>query len=252
MHVLGIDIGGTGIKGAPVDLASGTLLAERYRVLTPNPATPKACAQCVAEIAQHFNWNDRIGCGYPGVVKNGVTMTAANVDAGWIEFDAKTMIEQETHCKTSMINDADAAGLAEMTYGAGRGVHGVVFMITLGTGIGTAIFVNGELVPNTELGHLEIRGKDAEKRAADSARIRKDLSWKDWAERVDEYLEVVERLFWPDLIIVGGGASKNHEKFIPHLTIKAPVIPAQMLNEAGIVGAALAVAREHPEMMSQA
>jgi polyphosphate glucokinase len=239
-HVLGIDIGGSGIKGAPVDIETGQLLAERLRLITPDPSTPRACAECIAEIAKHFKWDARIGCGYPGVVKNGVTMTAANVDEGWINLDAKTLIERTTNCKTSVINDADAAGLAEIRFGAGRDVKGLVMMITLGTGIGTALFVDGKLVPNTELGHLEVRGKDAELRASDRARVKKDLSWKDWAKRLDEYLDVVERLFWPDLIIVGGGASKNHEKFIPFLTIRTPIVPAQMFNDAGIVGAALA------------
>ncbi len=239
-QVLGIDIGGSGIKGAPVDIETGQLLAERLRLITPDPSTPKACADCIAEIAKHFHWDARIGCGYPGVVKNGVTLTAANVDEGWINLDAKTLIEHATQCKTSIVNDADAAGLAEIRFGAGREVKGLVMMITLGTGIGTALFVDGKLVPNTELGHLEVRGKDAELRASDRARVKKDLSWKDWAKRLDEYLVVVERLFWPDLIIVGGGASKNHEKFIPFLSIRTPIVPAQMFNDAGIVGAALA------------
>jgi polyphosphate glucokinase len=240
MHVLGIDIGGSGIKGAPVDVEQGVLLAERFRLITPDPSTPEACADCIAQIVRHFNWHDRIGCGYPGVVKNGVTMTAANVHEGWINLDAKALIEHVTQCKTSLMNDADAAGLAEIRFGAGRDVQGVIMMITLGTGIGTALFVDGKLMPNTELGHLEIRGKDAETRASDRARIRKDLSWKDWARRLDEYLTYVERLFWPDLIILGGGASKNHEKFVPFLSINVPIVPAQMLNDAGIVGAALA------------
>ena len=239
-HVLGIDIGGSGIKGAPVDIETGQLLAERLRLITPDPSTPRSCAECIAEIAKHFQWDARIGCGYPGVVKNGVTLTAANVDPGWINLDAKTLSERTTNCKTSVINDADAAGLAEIRFGAGRDVKGLVFMITLGTGIGTALFVDGKLVPNTELGHLEVRGKDAELRASDRARVKKNLSWKDWARRLDEYLDVLERLFWPDLIIVGGGASKNHEKFIPFLTIRTPIVPAQMFNDAGIVGAALA------------
>ena len=240
MHVLGIDIGGSGIKGAPVDIEEGTLLAERYRLITPDPSTPEAVADCIDQIAKYFKWDGRIGCGYPGAVKNGVTLTAANVDEGWINCDAKALIEQVTQCKTSVINDADAAGLAEIRFGAGRDVQGVVIMITLGTGIGTALFVDGHLLPNAELGHLDIRGKDAETRASDRARSRKDLSWKAWAKRLDEYFVYLEKLFWPDLIIVGGGASKNHEKFIPYLTLHTPIVPAQMFNEAGIVGAALA------------
>ncbi len=240
MHILGIDIGGTGIKGAPVDVETGELLAERYRLITPDPSTPEACADCIRQIVQHFGWEGRTGVGFPGVVKNGVTLTAANVDAGWLNLDAKTLIEQATQCKTNLINDADAAGLAEIRFGAGRDVKGVVLMITLGTGIGTALFIDGHLLPNAELGHLIIRGKDAERRASDRARVRKNLSWKEWAKRLDEYLDQLERLFWPDLLIVGGGASKNHEKFIPHLTIRTPIVPAQMFNEAGIVGAAIA------------
>lgn len=239
-HILGIDIGGSGIKGAPVDVETGELLAERIRLITPDPATPQACAEEIAQIARSFEWTGRIGCGYPGVVKHGVTMSAANVDHTWINADAKTIIEQATKCKTNVVNDADAAGLAEIKFGAGRGVEGVVMMITLGTGIGTALFVDGYLLPNAELGHLEVRGKDAETRASDRARVKKNLSWKDWAKRLDEYLLYIERLFSPDLIIVGGGASKNHEKFIPHLTITTPIVPAQLFNEAGIVGAALA------------
>lgn len=241
MNILGIDIGGTGIKGAPVDTDAGKLLAERFRVLTPQPATPEAVADCVAEVAQHFNWEDRAGCGFPAVIKQGVAMTAANIDATWIGTDAKTIFEQKARCKITLINDADAAGLAEMQFGAGRGHTGVVLVITLGTGIGTSLFVHGQLVPNTELGHIEIRGKDAERRASDRVRVKKELSWQEWGQRVDEYLDTIERLLWPDLIIIGGGASKNHAKFIPQLSVQAQVVPAQMLNEAGIVGAALAV-----------
>jgi polyphosphate glucokinase len=241
MNILGIDIGGTGIKGAPVNTDDGKLLTERFRVLTPQPATPEAVAECVAEVAQHFNWEDRAGCGFPAVIKQGVAMTAANIDPTWIGTDAKTIFEQKARCKMTVINDADAAGLAEMRFGAGRGHNGVVLVVTLGTGIGTALFVKGELVPNTELGHVEIRGKDAERRASDRVRIKKDLSWQEWGHRVDEYLDRIEHLLWPDLIIIGGGASKNHAKFIPQLSVQAQVVPAQMLNEAGIVGAALAV-----------
>ncbi len=240
MVVLGIDIGGTGIKGAPVDTETGVLLEERLRLLTPQPSTPAAVAQAVRQIAQHFNWTGEIGVGYPGVVKHGVTMTAANVDKGWLKCDAKTLFETATRCKTTVVNDADAAGIAEMTFGAGRGNPGVVIMITLGTGIGTAIFANGQLVPNTEFGHILIRGKEAEHRASERTRIKKKLSWREWAERLNEYLQYMEALFWPDLFILGGGTSKNHEKFVPYLTLETPVMPAQLFNEAGIVGAALA------------
>lgn len=244
MSFLGIDIGGTGIKGAPVDTEQGELLAERFRVLTPQPATPDAIAQCVAEIVHHFSWTGRIGCGYPGVIKHGVMMTAANLDSTNIGVNAKSLFENLTHCKTTMVNDADAAGLAEMKFGAGRGNQGVVLVVTIGTGIGTALFSNSQLVPNTELGHIEIRGKDAETRASERVRIVKELSWKEWSKRIDEYFVNLERLFWPDLFIVGGGASKNHEKFVPYLSVQAPVVPAQMFNEAGIVGAGMAAELE--------
>ncbi len=242
MLVLGIDIGGTGIKGAPVEIEEGKLTEERFRVLTPHPATPDAVADCVAEVVQHFNWTERIGCGFPAVIKQGTVMTAANVDHSWIGSDAKTLFETKTRCKTTMINDADAAGIAEIKFGAGRDKKGVILMITLGTGIGSALFLDGQLVPNTEFGHLEVHGQDAESRASDHVRLENEMSWKRWAKRVDEYLEAAERVLWPDLIIIGGGASKNGAKFIPRLTVKAPVVAAQLLNEAGIVGAALAAA----------
>ncbi len=246
MDILGIDIGGTGIKGAPVDSIKGELLAERFRVATPQPATPEACAECIAQIVTHFNWDAPIGCGYPGVIRHGaLTMTAANVDKGWIGLNARELIENTTKCAVTLVNDADAAGLAEMRFGAGRGVDGVVMMLTVGTGIGSALFVDGRLVPNTELGHLKIRDKDAERRASDRVRIVKELSWRDWAKRFDEYLLYVENLFWPDLFIIGGGVSKNFSKFSTFLTTTTPVVPAEMLNDAGIVGAAMVAFESH-------
>ncbi len=238
----GIDIGGTGIKGAPVDLENGTLTAERYRLLTPKPATPDAVADEVAQIVKHFGYQGAIGCTFPGVVKHGVVQTAANVDKSWIGADARARFEDATGCTFTVTNDADCAGVAEMKYGAGAGRLGVVVIVTLGTGIGTAVFHDGVLLPNTELGHLEIRGKDAETRAADSARERKALDWKKWATRVDEYLDRLEALMWPDLIIIGGGVSKKGEKFIPLLTPRCEVVAAKLQNEAGIVGAALTAA----------
>jgi polyphosphate glucokinase len=239
--ILGVDVGGTGIKGAPVNLETGELAGERFRILTPHPATPDAVASTVAEVVRHFDNHERIGIGFPAVVKNGHTLTAANVDHAWIGCDAKTVFEAHTDCKVTLLNDADAAGLAEMRYGAGKDKKGVVLMLTFGTGIGSALFVDGRLIPNTELGHLKVRGKDAEHRASDAVRLEQEMSWKKWASRVDEYLHVVEAAFYPDLIIVGGGASKNANKFIPRLTVAAPIVPAELLNEAGIVGAALAV-----------
>jgi polyphosphate glucokinase len=246
MDVLGVDIGGTGIKGAPVNLKTGELTRERHRILTPQPATPQAVIDTVAQVVKHFNWSGPIGCGFPAVVKNGTVHTASNVDSSWIGTNAAALLEKAIGRPAVFLNDADAAGFAEMQFGAGKGRAGLVVIVTLGTGIGTALFMNGQLVPNMELGHIEVRGKDAEKRAAESVRLRKKLTWKKWAARVDEYLHRLEALLWPDLIILGGGVSKNHERFLPHLTVKTETVPAQLLNEAGIVGAALAAATASP------
>lgn len=240
MDVYGIDVGGSGIKGAPVDTQTGELVAERIRVKTPRPATPEAIVATAVEVVRRSGWDGPVGCGFPAVVKDGVVRTAANIDEAAIGFDLQGRLEQELGSPVRVINDADAAGLAEMRWGAGRGIEGVVLMLTLGTGIGTSLFVEGRLVPNTELGHIEIRGKDAEHRASDSARKRDDLSWREYAERLDEYLHRIEDLLWPDLIVIGGGISKKADKFLPHLTARTRVVPAQMLNEAGIAGAALA------------
>jgi len=244
MKVLGIDIGGTGIKGAPVDTEKGEMLAERQRIPTPHPSKPDAVADVVAEIATHFKWKGPIGCTFPAIVKGGTVYSAANVDKGWIGTNGQALFEEKTNCPVVVVNDGDAAGIAEMRFGAGKGQNGVVIMLTFGTGIGSAIFIDGKLLPNTELGHLEIRGKDAEHRAADIIRQQKDLSWQKWAERVDEYLQRVEFLFSPDLFIFGGGVSKKHERFLPLLNTRAPIVPAQLFNDAGIVGAALAAEGE--------
>jgi polyphosphate glucokinase len=240
MNVFGIDVGGSGIKGAPVDTETGELVAERIRVKTPRPATPEAIVATAVEVVRRSGWDGPTGCGFPAVVKDGVVRTAANIDKAAIGFNLQERLEQELGNPVRVINDADAAGLAEMRWGAGGGIAGVVLMLTLGTGIGTSLFVEGRLVPNTELGHIEIRGKDAEHRAADSARKRDDLSWREYAKRLDEYLHRIEDLLWPDLIVIGGGISKKSEKFLPHVTARTRVVPAQMLNEAGIAGAALA------------
>jgi polyphosphate glucokinase len=240
MDMLGIDIGGSGIKGAPVNLQTGDLLAERVRIKTPKKAEPEPVAEVVRKIAQSFDWKGPIGIGFPAPIKSGVTLMAANVSPKWVGVNADDLFTRVTGCDCRMINDADAAGLAEMSFGAGRGQPGTVIMITLGTGIGSAIFYRGALLPNTEFGHMEINGKDAEYRASDAARQREDLSWKKYAKRLDRYLLMMEKLFWPDLFIVGGGISKESEKFLPKLTIETPIVPAQLLNEAGIVGAALA------------
>jgi polyphosphate glucokinase len=240
MHILGIDVGGSGIKGAPVDTETGIMVAQRHRIPTPAAAFPEDIARIIVEIAHKFGWNEPIGCGFPGVVQNGITLSAANVHKEWIGLDAAGLFSTATGCPVSMVNDADAAGLAEVTLGAGKGRSGVVLMITIGTGLGSALFVNGHLVPNTELGHLEMNGEDAELQASDAARQREDLSWKKWAKRFNQYLNTLERLFWPDLIILGGGAIKQRESFLHLLTVRAEVVPAMMGNNAGIIGAALA------------
>lgn len=247
MEILGIDVGGSGIKGAPVDVEKGVLTAERLRVLTPNPSTPQAVGETVVEIVKNFNWHHAVGCTFPAVVKNGVTYSAANVDQGWLRFEAEKFLREQTGCPLALVNDADAAGLAEARFGAGKGVPGVVIVLTFGTGIGSALLLDGQLVPNTEFGHLEIRGKDAEERASDAARAQKDLSWKKWAIRVNEYLARLEMYFSPDLFVIGGGVSKNFAKFGGYLqTERTKIVPAQLLNEAGIVGAALAAKRVVP------
>ena len=240
MNVFGIDVGGSGIKGAPVDTQSGELLTERVRIRTPQPATPEAIVGTAVEVVGRARWEGPVGCGFPAVVKDGVVRTAANIDEAAIGIDFQRALEKELGGPVRVVNDGDAAGLAEMRWGAGREAEGVVLMLTLGTGIGTSLFVGGRLVPNTELGHIEVRGEDAEHRAADSARKRDDLSWKEYAGRLDEYLHRIEDLLWPDLIVIGGGISKKSEKFFPHLTNRTKVVRAEMQNNAGIAGAALA------------
>src|SRR6266508_1990611 len=239
-QVLGIDIGGTGIKGAPVDVQRGTLTADRYRLLTPKPAVPAPVADVVAQVVGKFGGEGTVGATFPAVVRGGVAETAANVDRSWIGEDVAKRLGQASGRSFVVLNDADAAGLAEMRFGAGRDKQGVVMMVTLGTGIGSALFVDGALVPNTELGHLELRGKEAEKRASEIVRENKKLTWKKWGARVDEYLRHVEMLFSPDLFVIGGGISKKATKFFGYLKTRAPIVPAQLLNEAGIVGAAVA------------
>ena len=242
-HVLGIDIGGTGIKGAPVDLDTGELLTDRIKLDTPRPSQPDAVIEVVRQLVSDFSWNGPAGITFPGVVMDGLVRTAANVDKSWIDVDARELFGRVTGQPVTVINDADAAGLAEMKFGAGVGQKGTVLMLTLGTGIGSALFIDGILVPNTEFGHIEIRGKDAEKRASELVREEHDMSWGKWAGRVDEYLEHMEQLLSPQLIIIGGGISKKSEKFLPLLTgLRAKVVPAGMLNDAGIVGAAMAAA----------
>jgi len=240
--VLGIDVGGSGIKGAPVDLGAGQLVVERHKILTPRPATPAAVAAAVAELASRFDGVGRAGIAVPAVVTHGVTRTAANIDPAWIGCDAGGLLGQALGCPVTVLNDADAAGLAEMRYGAGRDRRGTVVLLTLGTGIGSAVFVDGVLVPNTEFGHLDIRGRKAEHRAAAQVRKNAKLSWPTWSARLSEILVVLEDLLWPDLFILGGGVSRKPEKFLPLLTCRTPVVPAALGNDAGIVGAALAAA----------
>jgi len=240
MQILGIDIGGSGIKGAPVNIETGEMLTERFRIPTPQPAKPKAVAKTVAEIAQHFEWTGPIGCGFPAVVQHGVTRTAANVHRKWIGANAATLFSEATGCPVKVVNDADAAGLAEMRFGAGQGRKGVVLLVTIGTGLGTSLFIDGVLLPNTELGHIEINCDDAELMASEAARKREVLSWKKWGKRLNTYLTRLEGLIWPDLIILGGGVSKKHDKFMPYLDIQAEIVIAETFNHAGIIGAALA------------
>jgi len=243
MSVLGIDVGGSGIKGAPVDPAEGRLMLARHKVLTPRPATPEAVAASVAALAAQFETRGAVGVAVPAVVKGGVAHTAANIDSAWIGCDIGALLQGALGRPVLVLNDADAAGLAEMRFGAGRGRPGTVVMLTLGTGIGSAVFVDGVLVPNTEFGHMDIRGKGAERRAAAQVRKAEGLSWAAWATRLSEVLVAIERLLWPDLYILGGGVSRKHEKFVPLLECRTPVVPAALGNDAGIVGAALAAHR---------
>ncbi|HUZ38770.1 MAG TPA: ROK family protein [Streptosporangiaceae bacterium] len=240
MDVLGIDIGGSGIKAAPVDVSTGALTMPRVKVPTPQPAVPEAVADAVKGLVAGLGWSGPAGITFPGVVIGGVTCTAVNLDPAWVGRDARTLFGTATGLDVTVLNDADAAGVAEMRFGAGVDHRGTVLMLTFGTGIGSALFTGGLLVPNTELGHIEVRGRDAEKRASERARELHDLSWGRWAGRVDEYLDHLEALISPDLFIIGGGISRKADKFIPLLTsLRAQIVPAAMLNDAGIVGAAL-------------
>ncbi|GAB3690016.1 polyphosphate--glucose phosphotransferase [Angustibacter aerolatus] len=242
-HVaLGVDVGGSGVKGAPVDLRTGELIEDRVRLETPQPATPEAVADTVKQVADGFGHHlgdGTVGITVPGVVTEGVVRSAANIDRSWIGTDADALMTERLAHATHVVNDADAAGVAEARYGAARGTRGLVLMTTLGTGIGTALLLDGQLVPNSELGHLVVDGHDAESRAASSAREREELSWEAWAERLQRYYSVLEDLLWPALIVVGGGVSKKADKFLPLLHLRAPIVPASLRNTAGIVGAAV-------------
>lgn len=241
MQRLGIDIGGTGIKGALVDTATGELVSERIKLDTPQPATPDDVAKVLGELVEQFDYQGPIGCTFPAVVVRGVVGTAANVDDSWIGVDAAALFADRVGNTVSVVNDADAAGVAELAHGAGRGQQGTVLLLTLGTGIGSALFSGGQLVPNTEFGHLEVCGKEAEHRASNTTRKENDLSWKHYGRRLDEVLRAYEALLSVDLFIIGGGISKKADRYLQELTVEADVVPAEMLNNAGIVGAAMVV-----------
>lgn len=243
MELLGIDIGGSGIKGATVDLDAGRLTRDRHKIVTPQPATPEAVAEVVVELVEHFAWEGPIGCTVPSVVRQGIVHSAANVDKSWIGVDGVELLGRATGQKVVLLNDADAAGIAEMKFGAGRDRHGVVFMLTFGTGIGSGVFVDGHLVPNTELGHLEFKGMEAEHYAAARVREAEKLTYKNWGMRVNGFLQHLEKVFSPDLFIIGGGVSRKLDRFKPYLLLDTEVVPARLRNEAGIIGAAL-VARD--------
>ncbi len=243
----GVDIGGSGIKGAIVDLDKGDLATERVKYLTPHPSTPEAVAEVVARLVKEAGWSGDLGATFPAVIKNGVAKSAANVDKSWIDTDVDKVFTDITHCDVTVLNDADAAGIAEARFGAAKGIKGVVILLTFGTGIGSALLLDGQLVPNTELGHIEVDGADAEKKASSAAKDNEGLSFKQWSKRVQKYLTQLEKLFTPDLFVVGGGVSKNSDKWIPLLDLKTPIKPAELLNNAGIVGAAMAAHEKFTE-----
>jgi len=237
--VVGIDIGGTGIKGAPVDIASGQFAAERVRLQTPSPATPQAVGEVVGAVLQRIGVAGPVGLTLPAVVRAGIVETASHIDHAWIGVDAADLFSKATGRAVAVMNDADAAGIAEVRFGAGRGKAGVIAVITLGTGIGSALFADGTLVRNSELGHLPLHHGNAEDWAAESVRENDELSWAKYARRLQAFLELVERVLWPELIIIGGGVSKSSDKFLPLIELRAPIVPAQLHNDAGIIGAAL-------------
>ncbi|MEQ8582868.1 MAG: ROK family protein [Marinoscillum sp.] len=240
MKILGIDIGGTGIKGGIVDTKKGELITERHRIATPDPATPAAVIETVIELVKEFNWNGPIGCGFPAAVRHDIVVTASNIDKSWIGMNAAKAIQKATGCPTHLVNDVDAAGMAEMKFGAGKNQKGVTLMVAAGTGIGTALFIGKHLVPNTELGFVHVKGMPGEHYAANSVRKSEDLSWQEWAERLNEYFKKLEFLFWPDLFILGGGVSKDFDSYKQYFTLDTQLVPAESRNHAGIIGAALA------------
>ncbi len=236
--ILGVDIGASGIKGAIVDVASGTLVSDRFRLETPKPSTPENMAKTFKKLVDHFDWKGTIGIGFPAVIKDGVVKTASNIDKSWIDTNGTQVFSEASGCKVYIQNDADAAGLAEINFNKEANKNGVVMLITIGSGLGSALFIDGKIVPNTELGHLFLKDKVAENYASDATRKKHDLSWEDWGKRFNKYLSHLEKLFWPNLFILGGGASKKFEKYAKTITVKTPVVAASLLNNAGIIGAA--------------
>jgi polyphosphate glucokinase len=243
-EALGIDFGGSGIKGAPVNVKTGELITERFRIDTPSPSTPEAVADVIDQIAKHFNWHGKIGVGFPSVILHGKVLTAANIDKSWIGVEVDKFLSQKTGCSVFTINDADAAGTAAMTHGAGKGEKGLVLFLTIGTGIGSVLFINGHMVPNSELGHVYFNGTTIEKYAADSVRKKLDLSWKKYGGRLNEVLNYLQKTYYPDLIILGGGISKKYDKIEEFLQVDTKVVPAVLLNDAGIIGSAMYAARQ--------
>ncbi len=238
--ILGIDIGGSGIKGAPVNIKTGKLIRSRYRIPTPVPATPESVAVVIKKMVDHFKWKGPVGCGFPAVVQNGIVKTASNIDKSWINTNARELFSRVTGLPVIVVNDADAAGMSEVKFGAGKKFKGTILLVTVGTGIGSVVFTRGKLLPNSEFGHINLNGLDAELYTSDAVRKDEELDWDIWAKRFNEYLIEMEKLLWPELIIIGGGVSKKKKKFFEHLTVKAKVVPAKLLNEAGLIGAALA------------
>jgi len=240
VHILGVDVGGSGIKGAIVNTTNGDLLSERIRIETPQPATPEAVGLTISELARQQQWSGPIGIGFPAAIQHGIARTASNIDKSFIGTAVSELFSSQTGCPVFVANDADVAGMAEMRFGAGKDNNGVVLIVTIGTGLGTALFTNGQMLPNTELGHIYLdNGFEAERFASEAAKEAEELKWKQWGLRFNHYLSTMEALLWPDLIILGGGASAKLEKFEALLTVKAPVVAAKFLNQAGIVGAAL-------------
>jgi polyphosphate glucokinase len=249
-NVLGIDVGGSGIKGAIVDTKTGELISERFRIPTPSPAKPVNVAETILQLVKQLDWNGLVGVGFPAVIQNGVAKTAANVDKTFIGTNIEELFSKTINCPVKALNDADAAGIAEMKFGMGKGVRGAVLLITVGSGIGTAIFTKRKLLTNTELGHIYMpNGITGENYSSDNVRQNEDLSWKEWAKRFNEYLIYMESLFWPDLIIIGGGVSKNEEKYKQFLTVNAKVVSAELQNNAGIIGAAVAAKKRIKDEM---